>query len=49
VARICDQLAISNALAPRWGAEDRADSQDVTRWDSPGDADDTQFETVEET
>jgi flavin prenyltransferase len=49
VGRICDQLGISNSLAPRWGAEDRADSQDETRWDSHGDADDTQFENVEDT
>jgi 4-hydroxy-3-polyprenylbenzoate decarboxylase len=49
VARICDQLGIVNSLAPRWGSQAHADSQDETRWDSPDDVDDTQFETLEET
>jgi 4-hydroxy-3-polyprenylbenzoate decarboxylase len=49
VARICDQLGIANSLAPRWGSEAHADSQDETRWDSHGEVDDTQFETLEET
>jgi 4-hydroxy-3-polyprenylbenzoate decarboxylase len=46
VARICDQLGIPNSLAPRWGADTHADSQDETRWDSHGEGDDTQFETT---
>jgi 4-hydroxy-3-polyprenylbenzoate decarboxylase len=49
VARICDQLGITNSLAPRWGTEARTDSQDETRWDSHRDGDDTQFETIGET
>ena len=49
VARICDQLGITNSLAPRWGSEPRTDSPDETRWDAHGDGDDTQFETIEET
>jgi flavin prenyltransferase len=46
VSRICDQLGIDNALAPRWGENDRDDSpHDETRWDHRGDVDETQLET----
>lgn len=41
VARICDQLGIANALAPRWGEEAREELHDETRWDAHGDADET--------
>jgi 4-hydroxy-3-polyprenylbenzoate decarboxylase len=49
VARICDQLGISNSLAPRWGEDARPNSQDDTQWDRHGGADDTQLEAHEET
>jgi 4-hydroxy-3-polyprenylbenzoate decarboxylase len=45
VARICDQLGVDNALAPRWGEGDRDDSPpDETRWDARVDVDETQLE-----
>ncbi len=46
VARICDQLGLPNALAPRWG---HTDPQDDTRWDAHVDIDETHPEAVEET
>jgi 4-hydroxy-3-polyprenylbenzoate decarboxylase len=46
VARICDQLGLPNALAPRWG---HPDPQDDTRWDAHVDIDETHPEAVEET
>ena len=49
VARICDQLGIVNALAPRWGEDARSDPQDETRWDAHQDADETQLDVLEET
>jgi 4-hydroxy-3-polyprenylbenzoate decarboxylase len=49
VARICDQLGIANALAPRWGEGAQGDPQDDTRWDAHQDADETQLDVFEET
>jgi 4-hydroxy-3-polyprenylbenzoate decarboxylase len=49
VARICDQLGISNALSPRWGQDARLGPQDVTQWHADAEVDDTQPEAVEET
>lgn len=49
VARICDQLGLPNALAPRWGQGGLPDPQDETRWDAHVDIDETQPEVVEET
>ena len=44
VARVCDQLGLSNAIAPRWGLDD-PDPRDETRWDVHNPADETQLET----
>lgn len=41
VARICDQLGVGNALAPRWGEDSGEGPHDETRWDARGDADET--------
>ena len=45
VARVCDQLGVPNALAPRWGDDD--DPDDETRWDARGEIDETQVEARE--
>jgi flavin prenyltransferase len=45
VARICDQLGVPNALAPRWGEDD--DPHEQTRWDARGEMDETQLEVRE--
>jgi 4-hydroxy-3-polyprenylbenzoate decarboxylase len=44
VARICDQLGVGIALAPRWGDESFEEPRDETRWDAQGEADETQLE-----
>ncbi len=44
VARICDQLGISNTIAPRWGLGG-PDPRDETRWDVQNLADETQLES----
>jgi 4-hydroxy-3-polyprenylbenzoate decarboxylase len=49
VARICDQLGISNALSPRWGQDARLVPPDETQWHADADVDDTQPEAVQET
>jgi 4-hydroxy-3-polyprenylbenzoate decarboxylase len=46
VGRICDQLGIANALAPRWG-EELATMIDETQWDSPTDLEATHPELLE--
>lgn len=48
VARICDQLGLANALAPRWGDDPGPERGDETRWDAVVDADETQPEAIEE-
>ena len=44
VARICDQLAIANALAPRWGETPPEDPQEDTRWDAHKASEETHLE-----
>jgi hypothetical protein len=45
VARICDQLGVANALAPRWGDDAGDDPRDETRWDAHASAvDETHLE-----
>ena len=46
VGRICDQLGIANALAPRWGDE-LATMIDQTQWDPPTDLEATHPERFE--
>lgn len=48
VARICDQLGLTNAIAPRWGQDDEPDPRDETRWDVHNLADETQLESPAE-
>ena len=44
VARICDQLGIANALAPRWGDSLAEDPQEDTRWDAHRASEETHLE-----
>src|SRR5262245_36573267 len=48
VARICDQLGIPHALAPRWGADRQTNPPDETQWDTSSDLGATHPELFEE-
>jgi 4-hydroxy-3-polyprenylbenzoate decarboxylase len=42
VARVCDQLGISNALVPRWGVASASDPLEKTFWDASIDIEETE-------